>query len=68
MVAPAPSFVIVGLIDPPTRLAVCPDETTAAEFLERLPGVENGLYYLDHCTDTVILDRALEARLGGDAG
>lgn len=49
------SFAIVGLVDPPTRIAVCVSEEAAAEFIETLPGYEDGRYYIDVCTDTVLL-------------
>lgn len=50
------SFAIVGLIDPPTRIAVCPDLASAEEFISTLPNAVQGIYYLDWpCDETVIL-------------
>ena len=39
---------IVGLVDPPTRLAVLPTVQAAQNFIESLDGHEDGRYYLDY--------------------
>lgn len=54
------SYAIVGLVDPPTRIAICVSEDAAAEFIGTLPDNEDGRYYIDVCTDTVVLLREEE--------
>ena len=49
------SFYIVGLTDPATRLAVCPDLKAVEEFVGTLPDFESGKYYIDECEETVVL-------------
>lgn len=49
------SYFIVGLSEPPIRIAVCATEDAAAELIGTLPGYEDGRYYIDECTDTVML-------------
>lgn len=39
---------IVGLVDPPTRLAVLPTVQAAENFIGLLYGHEDGRYYLDY--------------------
>lgn len=49
------AYVIVGLVDPPTRLAICASMDDAETFIGTLPNAEDGRYYLDECDDTVVL-------------
>lgn len=48
-------FVIVGLVDPPTRIAICASLGDAEKLVGTLPDAEDGRYYIDVCTEPVML-------------
>lgn len=59
--ASEPTFYVVGLTayadtGQPRRLAVCATPEEASEYIGTLRDHEDGRYYIDACTETVVLD------------
>jgi len=50
------TFYVVGVTETCKRLAICATERQAAEYIESLPGFEQGIYYIDECREPVMLD------------
>lgn len=49
-------FFIVGETATCKRLAICRNEAEASKHIETLPNYLDGRYYIDACTETVVLD------------
>lgn len=53
--AKSDTVAVVGLSDPPTRLAVFDTVADAEEFVTKLYGHEDGRYYIDYPVDRTVL-------------